>query len=287
MPPKKRLIDKPHATTSQEENLIEGNKVTVYVWKTNLISLGHVSVKIHGVDGKPDTYTSIWPKLTPAGGPTAIVPLIATTATKLEQDCMQEAVRPTTDSSDLNEALIELEPKEPDLVFELDGLDTQKMEAELTQIKKELETGETRYQLLPGVPTTQLANLVLSVGSITPMGVKRVYNCVSLTQHLLTVGGMKNMVHLWETPSKFATHLMENSQTTSQNLSSVEIEKTKKPDTKNEENWPQFDTDSLSRATECGSSFFNKMSNESRSFTQQRSDESQASYVGRMDALVN
>jgi hypothetical protein len=177
----------------------EDDSVTVYVWSSGLNSLGHVSMKF---SDDPRHYWSIWPKSTPAGGLTSILPLKATLAPKLEDDCMQEAIRPREDFANLMEP-VEILPQQPDKVFVVHGLNKQKMKNEFTRIHQGLDTGEVSYQLLPGI---KVANFVSRVLSKKPKD--EVYNCVTLTGHLLKVGGKENLkCNPWETPSNFADQL--------------------------------------------------------------------------------
>ncbi|KTD78821.1 hypothetical protein [Legionella waltersii] len=187
------------------------DSVTVYVWSSGLNSLGHVSMKF---SDDPRHYWSIWPKSTPAGGLTSIFPLQATLAPKLEDDCMQEAIRPREDFANLMQP-VEIIPQQPDKVFVVRGLDKEKMINEFNRIAQGLETGDVSYQLLPGV------KLVNTFTRIMPMQPKEeVYNCVTLTGHLLKVGGKSNLnCNPWETPSNFADQLGHLDQTKLQSTS--------------------------------------------------------------------
>lgn len=190
----KATTSEPVHSTKEDESLV------VYVWSTRL-GLGHVSIQLDGKTPKymPNDlgdYLSIWPSSTAAGGLTAVWPLRATSARSVEDDCNQEAIRPPADFSDLLEPIKNV-PVQPDQIFAIRGLDREKIKEEFERIKKGLELGEVRYQLLPGV---KLANYFTSP--------REVYNCVTLTERLLEIGGAENLTQSpWTTPSQFATQL--------------------------------------------------------------------------------
>lgn len=193
-------------TTSESVQPKEENQVTVYVWSSGLNSLGHVSLQLDGetfkykADDRGD-YLSIWPSSTPAGGLSSIWPLKGTSSRGLEDDCKQEAIRSPEDFSNLMEPA-EILPVPPDQVFVVQGIDKIKIKEEFDRIKKGLETGDVRYQLLPDV---KVANLFFNP--------KEIYNCVTLTEHLLKVGGVENLTQIpWKTPSRFAAQLREQPQ---------------------------------------------------------------------------
>ncbi|KTD70058.1 hypothetical protein Lste_0662 [Legionella steelei] len=303
------------------EKPTEDSTVTIYSWSTGLNSLGHVAMKF---DDEPGNYWSIWPKATPAGGLTSIWPLKATLATKLEDDCMQEAIRPPADFANLMEPA-EILPLQPDKVFVVHGLDKQKMKDEFARIKAGFDTGEVCYQLLPGVTASGFIHSVL-FGN--PKNTE-VYNCVTLTGHLLKAGGKSLTNDPWATPSNFAEQLSTLDQVTLLNPPE-NATATEKPSI--QENAPEeaesasasitkrltsrwfsddyFDNDTSSqevtdsrletqesvswredasspRVSETSLSFFDHENGSSQSFLQQKDEESDLSYVQRMDAMCN
>ncbi|WP_392537969.1 hypothetical protein [Legionella sp. 227] len=304
-------------SVSIEPVLLEDDSVTIYVWSSGFNSLGHVSMKF-----SDDQYWSIWPKSTPAGGLTSIWPLTATLATKLADDCMQEAVRPKEDFANLMQP-VEILPLEPDKVFVVHGLDKQKMKNEFTRIKEGLDTGEVCYQLLPGVKASDFIHRLLSRN---PKNAE-VYNCVTLTGHLLEAGGKSLTNDPWATPSNFAEQLGNLEQVKLIDPPATDTEKPgpssqrDAPDTESastsirkrltsrwfsddyfdDDTHGQETTDTSSAAQEFVSrmddtpsprvsetlcSFFAN-ENTSQSFLQQRDEESDSRYVQRMDFMLN
>ncbi|CAM2878914.1 Uncharacterised protein [Legionella steigerwaltii] len=298
----------------QLEDLIEDDTAIIYVWSSGFNSLGHVSIKFK------DDYGSIWPKSTPAGGLTSIWPLKATLATKLEDDCMQEAIRPKEEFANLMEP-VEILPVKPDKVFVVRGLDTQKMRNELTRIKEGFDTGEVCYQLLPGVKTSGFLHSILSGN---PKNTE-VYNCVTLTGHLLAAGGKSLINDPWATPSNFAEKLDNLDQVKLLNPPATDTEKPRiQEDAPKAESaatsirnrltsrWfsdDYFDADTNSqeatdtrsetqesvsrmedtpspKVSETSFSFFDNENNGS-SFLQRRDEESDSRYIQRIDSMSN
>ncbi|PWY56533.1 hypothetical protein DGG96_02015 [Legionella qingyii] len=304
----------------QLENPQEDDSVTIFVWSTGLNSLGHVSMKF---SDNPGHYLSIWPKSTPAGGLTSIWPLKATSATKLEDDCLQEAIRPTEDFANLMEPF-EIVPLQPDKVFVVHGLDKQKMINEFTRIKNGFDTGEVCYQLLPGVKASDFIHRIL-LGN--PKHTE-VYNCVTLTGHLLEAGGKSLINDPWATPSNFAEQLDNLDQVTSLNPAAIDTKNQSihedAPKTQAEpaaisvrkrltNRWfsddnfddytssheasdtrpevpelvPMREDTPSPRVAESSLSFFGNGNNASQSFLQKRNEESDSSYLQRMDFILN
>ncbi|WP_367607651.1 hypothetical protein [Legionella sp. W05-934-2] len=201
-----------------EVSQIDDDSATVYVWSGGLNGLGHVSIQLNNGS---DNYLSIWPKSTPAGGFTSVVPLQATFAKKLDDDCRQEAIRPFSDFSNLLEP-DKIVPEQPDKVFVVHGLDKKKMEDELDRIEKEVEEGNLRYQLLPGV---KLPSFIYPYITGKTQSVE-VHNCVTLTEHLLVTGGKTDLAkNPWATPSQFAANLNSQDNVERINLATGEVEK--------------------------------------------------------------
>ena len=201
---KPKIDSKTETAPSLEEDLKPG-EVQVFVWKTNFGGLGHVSLRFSG-----GRYWSLWPKLTAAGGLTAILPLQAVLAHKLEEDFNQEARRPPEDFSNLMSP-IEIIPFEPDLVFKfkVDEQKIEQVEKELARLTKGINEGNVRYQLLPGLNTARFYDAFFNSGRSQS---KEIYNCVTLSQHLLTIGGIEGVeISPWMTPSKFADQLQQSS----------------------------------------------------------------------------
>ncbi|HAT8179212.1 TPA: hypothetical protein JA361_06995 [Legionella pneumophila] len=318
------MFSKTENTTTEAEVQVdktnEDDSVTVYVWSSGLNSLGHVSIKF---SDDPSHYWSIWPKSTPAGGLTSILPLKAALAPKLEDDCMQEAIRPKEDFTNLMQP-DEILPQQPDKVFVVHGLDKQKMKKEFTRIEQGIDSGEVSYQLLPAV---RLVNFVSRLFSTQPKD--EVYNCVTLTGHLLKVGGKDNLnCNPWQTPSNFADQLI--------NLDRVQLvsptpsassdgpkSQSDKPalpaavsiknrltsrwftdddcddysnsspvltQTSSENQEPLLATledTSRPKVSESSFTFFDRGNDDSSAILQQRDKESDLNYVSRIDAMIN
>lgn len=197
----------------------ENGDVKVFVWPGGFFDgLGHVGLQLNGEKPKysasdPGEYVSIWPKSTAAGGLTAILPLEPTFCKNLGDDCIQEARRAPQDFSNLMEQ-IEPIPIEP-TVHTINNLDKEKMRKELSRIETGIAKGEIFYQLLPGVKTSRFFN---TFWPETENQKQEVYNCVTLTQHLLKEGGLTGLPESpWTTPSKLGSIL--TAQSTSNNNS--------------------------------------------------------------------
>ena len=291
---------------AQFDNSSKDDTVTVYVWSSGFNSLGHVAMKF---SDDPGDYLSIWPKSTPAGGFTSIWPLKAALARKLEDDCIREAVRPKEDFADLVRPP-EILPVQPDRVFVVHGIDKSKMRAEFARIENGCDTGEVSYQLLPRVKMASYLNIFLSKHPKS----KEVYNCVTLTEHLLEVGGKEILPkNLWSTPSNFADRLSKLEQVKqpypaitdsgkpgAKAFTSI-ITRLKSPlfsddyargfeltDTSFESYGPLATSKARPRlkVAEPSFSFFGP-SDKVQSFLRQREDELDVSYVLRMDAISN
>ncbi|HHT0591814.1 TPA: hypothetical protein ACTXXA_000768 [Legionella anisa] len=299
----------------------DDDSVTIYIWSSGFNSIGHVALQLDGKKEKykrddPGNYFSIWPQSTPAGGLTSIWPLKGTLARSLEDDCRQEAIRPKEDFSNLMEPA-EILPVEPDKVFVVQGLDKKKMRDEFERIEQGLNTGEVRYQLLPGVKAMSFFNNLMSTN---PNKIE-VYNCVTLTEHLLEVGGAENLTKSpWTTPSKFATQLECQPRVKQREYSSFEsnseenqVDKSGgvkhspsptvspshgrfsnwfsdyyyEPTSETTESVSVIESESSPRVSDCSSSFFEQHHDEPQSYLQQREEESDLSYMLRMDALAN
>ncbi|MCW8472137.1 hypothetical protein OQJ19_16005 [Fluoribacter gormanii] len=305
----------------QLEESVDNDSVTIFVWSTGFNSLGHVSMKF---SDNPGHYSSIWPKSTPAGGLTSIWPLKATLASKLEDDCLQEAIRPKEDFANLLEPF-EILPLQPDKVFVVHGLDKQKMLNEFTRIKEGFDTGEVCYQLLPGIKASDYIHRIL----LRNPKHTEVYNCVTLTGHLLEAGGIYLTNDPWATPSNFAEQLDNLDQVTSLKPAAVDTKNPSiyedVPETRAEpaatsirnrltNRWfsddhfddyttsdhealdnrpqtpefvPMSENTPSPRVSESSLSFFGNGNNVSQSFLQKRDEESDSSYLQRMDFILN
>lgn len=190
----------------------------VFVWSGGLGGLGHVSLELSDTDAsdQPSSYSSIWPKYTPAGGPTSIFPLRAAFSDSMKTDTLQEAARPKEDFADLMSP-VEIKPVPPDKILCVKDLDKTKIKREFARIKSGIENEEIRYQLLPGVNTSAFFNALHPRKPI-----REVYNCVTLTRHLLEKGGMHTLPDAsWTTPSKFGDFLVN--QTNTETLTADEV----------------------------------------------------------------
>lgn len=190
------------------EKEVKDDKVQVFVWSGGLGSLGHVAVQLDGEKPKRNLsdrgkYLSIWPKNTPAGGLTSIFPLTAALCPNLAHDCVQEAAKPSDEFEDLmHPTESESKTVEPDKVYTFSHLDKEKIKQEVQRLESGIADGSVRYQLLPGVKLGGFFQNFLSRNQRKP----EVYNCVTLTDHLLKVGGMHTLPEssAWVKPSKYA-----------------------------------------------------------------------------------
>jgi hypothetical protein len=207
----------------QAEKPTGDDEAQVFVWSSGLNTLGHVSLQLDNKKPKykkndPGNYLSIWPKSTPAGGLTSVWPLQATLARTLEDDCIQEAPRPREDFANLMYP-VEIDPAPPDRVFNVKNLDKEKIKNELNRLEEGIENGKVRYQLIPGLNVAGFFNRLIQKNLDKP----EVYNCVTLTQHLLEAGGMKMPEGLWTTPSKFADNLSKQPDVTQNTIPEFKV----------------------------------------------------------------
>lgn len=191
-------------------------KTWVYIWRMTPQNVGHAAIQVGGDSPKktadqPGDYVSIHPKSIPAVGPTIILPLPATLATTLNADMETEAASNQNENLEMagiptfTEKTLSSLP--PDFTFEIEGLNTNTMQECIHTVQKQVETGETSYQLLPEVDTTGYVRHFLrdapAFMGFDPIDIElhrrrlpkdesigKRYNCTMLVKDILKSGGM-------------------------------------------------------------------------------------------------
>ena len=216
----------------------------VYVWNLTADKVGHTAIQIGGctpktkLDNKdikktPDesVYISIHPGGIPAIGPTTVLPLPAILAKSLTDDMLSEAAaaqQPTYIHNSTQR--VELQP--PDQVFQIPLLNTQAMREHVRKVDTGVTCGDTSYQLLPRVKAVNflrelpgylaqdpvdMSCMRKTVSSLAKKNKEKseyaVYNCATLVEKLLTIGGVppiddSRLRFPWDpTPNGVAEHL--------------------------------------------------------------------------------
>jgi len=185
---------------------IKGSEsVFVHLWETSTNDVGHASIQVGDRQ-----YRSLWPALPGLPG---IVPSPAETIKHLSADMRREALcnekSPTIiDSSSYTPEYQRSNPlssKKPTRTFEIKGLDTRSMLAELTKQDRLIENGKTTYQLFPEFrPLDTLLTSGAALISQDPVDLlvhasnrerledtlPRRYNCTMFVRQILNAGGM-------------------------------------------------------------------------------------------------
>lgn len=174
----------------------------VYIWKTSAetANIGHAAIKV-GAD-----YLSIWPEKTPSFGPFTILPLKAKLAKTLEKD-METEGKHLSNLSDEN-GLPRVLPSDqtsapPDFIYHIDDLNTEKMNEKIMEIKKEVATGQRRYQLFPAINVFRLFTESATYLNYNEVDIQKqrenarkredfykVNNCTTLVSEVLNAGGL-------------------------------------------------------------------------------------------------
>ncbi|MDX1838651.1 hypothetical protein DIZ81_12430 [Legionella taurinensis] len=185
----------------------------VYIWLKTLNGPGHAAIQIGGSEpklnaGDEGDYGSIHPQNLPSMGPLAVLPLKADMAESLTQDMLLEASadqKMVTNDMDTPPFFTQEErmPKQPDLTFEIDHLDTNAMHQRLQQLKADIAEGRMRYQLLPRVDVARFfqdtphfiaydpidIHLQMVKQRQLPAPPSKVTNCSTLVADVLNAGG--------------------------------------------------------------------------------------------------
>lgn len=147
---------KPQPTSAD----VEKEDTWVYFWKTTARNgVGHAAIQVGGDQPKmkpedPGEYISIHPDVIPAIGPTIFLPLPAHLATTLAEDMETQAASRTQLISDFDSSPLPLQNLlsiPPDQTIRIKNLDTKAMLAHIEQTRKQVEEGQTTYQLVPKV----------------------------------------------------------------------------------------------------------------------------------------
>jgi hypothetical protein len=172
-------------------------KAKIFIWSGDpLDNVGHVSMEFADKNSS-STYLSIWPDKFPAVGPFAYFPLHAKLATNLEDDVKAESSGFSLEIENGSESLVPRHTTvKPDKEFSAVIPNADAMEKELKRIQSGVQAGKIRYQLFPNVHTTKT----------------EVYNCATLVDHLLKVGGISSLPEkpVWR-PSEFSEVLEKQS----------------------------------------------------------------------------
>lgn len=195
----------------------DDQSVWVHIWPTTKENVGHAAIQVGGDKPKmkaedPGKYMSLWPELFPSWGPFAAIPGPATSAKTLKDDMQMEGKHQenhfSNDFSDVHVANpLSFDKKKADLPpeksYEIKGLDTKSMLAEMDKQEKAMAEGNTTYQLYPQVTVfddiishgaaTVSMDLIDARPSLRQSALdentKR-YNCTTFAAHLLNTGGM-------------------------------------------------------------------------------------------------
>ncbi len=172
------------------------HEAKVFVWSgDNLSDVGHVSIEFPTKNHEPPVYTSIWPAKFPAVGPLCYLPLRATLSTQLSDDVRAESSGFSLELGNGDEALI---PRRkinyPDKEFSVKVPHVDSMEQEFKRIQSGVKEGKICYQLFPQVKTTKT----------------EVYNCSTLVDHLLKMGGVDNLPEKPEWRPAAFSDILEN-----------------------------------------------------------------------------
>ena len=113
---------------------------------------------------------------------------------------------------------------QPDKIFKIAGLDHKKIQEEVKRLKEGIQTGKVCYQLFPQVNMMRTMQRFFKYSADNPftqqieshqaitLTAPEVYNCSTMVQHLLLVGGMYHLPSqpIWR-PAQLATELEETS----------------------------------------------------------------------------
>lgn len=185
----------------------------VFIWRKTRNGPGHAAIQIGGSEPKLHTddegdYGSIHPQNFPSMGPLAVLPLKADTAESLTQDMLLEACadqKTVTNDMEPPPFLTQADrtPKQPDLTFEINHLDTNAMQQRLQKVKADIAEGHLRYQLLPGLDLARFfrdsphfishdpieIHLHMEKRRQLPVPPSTVTNCSTLVADVLNAGG--------------------------------------------------------------------------------------------------
>ena len=161
----------------------------------------------------------------------AIFPLKATLATTLKADEQAECAAVAAHSLDhaMDGTYVSINPYAdsllpPDKIFKMTGLNQKKMREEVRRLKEGMQTGKVCYQLFPQVNMVRAMQGFFKHSANNPftqqvercqtrtLTAPEVYNCSTMVQHLLLVGGMRALSShpIWQ-PAQLAADLEEAS----------------------------------------------------------------------------
>jgi len=189
--------------TSNSHSTLQSGDALVYIWSGDAHNVGHASIQF----GTNAPYVSIWPAKIPAIFPLTYFPLPAKLSTKLSDDIKAESYKFELQLENGSETLIRKrndQEVEPDKIWRIHGLDTSAMEKEAKRITSGVEERTIFYQLYSHIKTTS----------------SEVYDCATLSAHLLKVGGMTSLSKsplLWK-PSAFSDELKRQSNVSAFNV---------------------------------------------------------------------
>ncbi|MGV3739957.1 MAG: hypothetical protein ACO1N3_01525 [Gammaproteobacteria bacterium] len=229
----KNLDETPNTVTDG----CDGNSY-LYIWKTLAPkSVGHVAIQVGGCEPKVDAnkkgnYISIHPGLVPSMGPLVVCPMPAALSVTLCEDMEIEASyqKSTLDPDDPSSVFQghHVQPKTlaPDYIFKFSNLNTSAMRMFIHNVKKEVETGQSTYQLFPKMNALRFFKDIPHALTYDPIDFKNApsllpskqdygantYNCATLVTRILQEGGMniKQENTPWgQSPNSLAEQLLE------------------------------------------------------------------------------
>ncbi|KTD75129.1 hypothetical protein [Legionella waltersii] len=186
----------------------------VYIWNMTANSPGHAAVQIGGAKPKvkesdAGEYGSLHPEKIPSVGVTTVLPLPAHFATTLTEDMEtlgESKSTPFISDMDLPpQPLASKTPKPlpPDEIYHFKGLDTSKMSKKMAQARKEVDSGDMSYQLLPNLNLVKFFKDSASFIAQDPVEIEMrrranendptnssAHNCTSLASDILKQGGI-------------------------------------------------------------------------------------------------
>ncbi len=219
--------------------------VWVHLWETSANGVGHAAIQVGGDSPKrseadPGRYMSLWPALLPTQGIFSFIPGPAEVATTLDDDMRMEEIlskapllvtdfssppflpclSPSNDPSDDNDY------KSPTYSIKITGLDTRAMLIEMDKQELLIHEGKTLYQLFSQFQPLSIAvsdgpaiishdtseSFVHFFKNPIENRLPLAFNCTMFVAHLLTVGGLKNIIpNSWQpwglTPLQLGTKI--------------------------------------------------------------------------------
>lgn len=209
----KNLDETLHNTATDD---CDGNSY-LYIWETLAPkSVGHVALQVGGCEPKIDEkkkgdYISIHPGLVPSVGPLVAWPMPAALSATLHEDMEIEAnyqksvLDPDDPSSVFQGHHAQPKTLAPDYIFKISNLNTSAMSMFMQNVKKEVDTGQTTYQLFPKLNGLRFFRDIPHALTYDPIDFRHApslrpsneeygahtYNCATLVTRILQEGGLE------------------------------------------------------------------------------------------------